>query len=207
MTWAPTITRSGWRPAKLARADQSGSMQPHLAAPAAPVRLVAMRARLHLHLHLSLAVRLSMLSILAATALSLTPWSPARATAGNDLSGQRLDFAAASLAVAAFAGALAGYVEATRESAEDKNRLCPPSPYGNSLAGWVRMQVLGGRAAAAFNSEPDIREWAHGCALNPARIRPERRDDPAVQAVIQRVQSVSGPGMARMAQLAGMASA
>lgn len=62
-----------------------------------------MRARLHLHLHLhlSLAVRLSMLSILAATALSLTPWSPARATAGNDLSGQRLDFAAASLAVAA----------------------------------------------------------------------------------------------------------
>ena len=106
-----------------------------------------------------------------------------------------------------FAGALAGYVEATREAAEDKNRLCPPSPYGNSLAGWVRMQVLGGRAAAAFNSEPDIREWAHGCALHPARIRPERRDDPAVQAVIQRVQSVSGPGMARMAQLAGMASA
>lgn len=106
-----------------------------------------------------------------------------------------------------FAAALTGYVEATRTSDEEKNRLCPASPYGGTLAGWVRMQVLGGRAAAAFGSAPDIREWAHGCTLNPARIQPGQRNDPNVQAVLQRLQAVNDRGMARMAELAGMQAA
>ena len=42
-----------------------------------------------------------------------------------------------------FAAALAGYVEATRDDDRERNRLCPPNIYGNSLTEWARMQVNG----------------------------------------------------------------
>ena len=40
-----------------------------------------------------------------------------------------------------FGAALVGYVEATRGDDYDKNRLCPPTGYGNSMAEWARMNV------------------------------------------------------------------
>ena len=55
----------------------------------------------------------------------------------------------------------------------------------------------------AFGAEPDIAAWANGCALNPARIEPHRRDDPEVQAATARLADVAGPGLARLAELAG----
>ncbi|WP_343990813.1 pyridine nucleotide-disulfide oxidoreductase [Nocardioides dubius] len=69
-----------------------------------------------------------------------------------------------------FGAALAGYVEATREDDAVKNTLCPPSSYGNTLADWARMTVLGTRAAASFGAEEDIAAWANEVALNPSRI-------------------------------------
>lgn len=105
-----------------------------------------------------------------------------------------------------FGAALAGYVEATRPDDPDaKNRVCPSSPYGNSLAEWVRMQVLGSRAAAAFRVVPDVAAWANECLLNPARVPAARADDPAVGAMKERIGAASGPGLARMAELAGLA--
>ncbi len=44
-----------------------------------------------------------------------------------------------------FGAALAGYVEATREDDDVKNRLGQPSSYGNTLADWATMNVLGMR--------------------------------------------------------------
>ena len=49
-----------------------------------------------------------------------------------------------------FGAALAGYVEATREDDEEKNRLCPPSRFGNTLADWAAMNVRGTRASLSF---------------------------------------------------------
>ena len=40
---------------------------------------------------------------------------------------------------------------------------------------------------ARYGAEPDIAAWANGCALNPARIEPSQRDDPAVQAAAARL--------------------
>jgi hypothetical protein len=101
-----------------------------------------------------------------------------------------------------FGAALAGYVEATRHDDAEKNRLCPPSPYGNSTTDWARMQVLGGRAAAAFGAEPDIRAWADEVPLNPARVPAARASDPAVQALQDRLRNATPPGMTRLAALA-----
>ena len=79
-----------------------------------------------------------------------------------------------------FGAALAGYVEATRDDDRERNRLCPPNVYGNSLAEWARMQARGTIATATFAAEPDIAAWANLCALNPARVDPSQRNAPAV---------------------------
>jgi hypothetical protein len=101
-----------------------------------------------------------------------------------------------------FCAALAGYVEATREDDRERNRLCPPNTYGDSLATWARMQVRGTIAARTYGAEPDIAAWANGCALNPARMTPEQRADPAVKAAAARVSEHLERGLTRMAELA-----
>ena len=100
-----------------------------------------------------------------------------------------------------FGAALVGYVEATRDHDDEKNRLCPPSPYGNSMAGWARMTVLGARAAMSFGSEPDITAWADRVALNPARIPPEQAGSAELGATRDRLQAHVRPGLARLAEL------
>jgi hypothetical protein len=102
-----------------------------------------------------------------------------------------------------FNAALAGYVEATRDDDRERNRLCPPNLYPDDPVSWARMQVRGARAAQAFGAEPDIAAWANACALNPSRIEPAQRDDPAVQAAAARVAEHAGPGLARLAELSG----
>ncbi len=101
-----------------------------------------------------------------------------------------------------FCAALAGYVEATRDDDRERNRLCPPNTLSDSTASWARMQVRGTVAASTYGAEPDIAAWANGCALNPARVEPSRRNDPAVQAAAARLADDTEHGLARMADLA-----
>ena len=100
-----------------------------------------------------------------------------------------------------FNAALAGYVEATRSGDAAKNVLCPPTPYGDSLALWAGSFLLGTRATQAFNAEPDVREWANGVALNPARIPEERAPDADVVAAQQRLAAAVPDGLTALARL------
>ncbi|WP_457205626.1 NAD(P)-binding protein [Nocardioides sp. P5_C9_2] len=102
-----------------------------------------------------------------------------------------------------FGAALAGYVEATRADDDEKNRLCPPSPYGNSMADWARMVVRGTRAAMSFSTEPDIREWSNGVALNPARVPDGHPGSPALDAARARLAADTAPAVARLTELMG----
>jgi hypothetical protein len=106
-----------------------------------------------------------------------------------------------------FGAALVGYVEATVDGDEEKNRLCPPSPYSDTPTEWARMQVLGYRASRAFLSDATIRAWAAEVPLNPARIPAHGPTTPELGAALERVRAHEGPGMARMAELAGMGPA
>ncbi|GEP34565.1 hypothetical protein NSZ01_23330 [Nocardioides szechwanensis] len=106
-----------------------------------------------------------------------------------------------------FGAALAGYVEATRDDDAEKNRLCPPSSYGNTLEDWARMNVLGLRNSASFNSEPDIKDWTNRVALNPARVPPEHPASAELDDALARLAANVGPGVARLAQLGGMPDA
>ena len=103
-----------------------------------------------------------------------------------------------------FGAALAGYVEATRERDDVKNRLCPPSSFGNSLAQWATMNVLGLRATASFSSEPDIKAWTDRVALNPSRVPPDYGASPALDDVLDRLQKHVPSGLARLAELSDL---
>ncbi len=99
-----------------------------------------------------------------------------------------------------FNAALAGYVEATRDDDTERNRLCPPNVYPNSLTEFTRMQFRGALATATFGAEPDISTWANQCTINPSRIDPARRDEPAVKAALARVAAYRESGLKRMAE-------
>jgi hypothetical protein len=100
-----------------------------------------------------------------------------------------------------FGAALAGYVEATRADDELKNRLCPPSRFGDTLADWAAMNVRGTRASLSFGAEPDIRAWADGVLLNPARLPAEDARSAELTGVLRRLQAGLEPGLARLSEL------
>jgi NAD(P)-binding Rossmann-like domain len=103
-----------------------------------------------------------------------------------------------------FNAALLGFVEAVVEGDADKNALCPPTPYSNSLPSWARMQLMGSRGVASFMAHPDVRAWANGTILNPARLPPEEEWTPELAAEVARVRSHAEAGMAGLAEHAGM---
>lgn len=106
-----------------------------------------------------------------------------------------------------FAAGLVGYVEATRDDDATKNRLCPPSSFGNSLTDWAAMNVLGLRASASFGAEADIKAWADGVAINPSRVAPDHPGSAELDEVLARLAAHTGPGVARLAALSGLPTA
>jgi hypothetical protein len=102
-----------------------------------------------------------------------------------------------------FGAALAGYIEATRADDDEKNRLCRPSSYGNSLTEWARMNVRGIGNTAAYSAEPDIKQWTDRIAVNPARVPPELVGSPDLDDAVGRLSRYLGPAAARLAELAG----
>jgi NAD(P)-binding Rossmann-like domain len=100
-----------------------------------------------------------------------------------------------------FGAAITGYVEATRSDDDEKNRLCRPSSYGNSLVEWARMNVLGLRNAASFSAEPDISEWSNRVALNPSRVPPDHGGSRELDDALDRLATNVEPGLARLTEL------
>ncbi|WP_062520335.1 NAD(P)-binding protein [Demequina silvatica] len=100
-----------------------------------------------------------------------------------------------------FGAALIGYVEATRSGDDAKNALCPPTQYGNTRAQWAEMTLRGAASAAAFMGAEDVREWARGVALNPARV-PRGYASPALDEARERIARSSPAALSALARLA-----
>ena len=60
------------------------------------------------------------------------------------------------------------------------------------------MNVLGLRNSASFSSEPDIKAWSDGVALNPSRIPPEHPGSPELDDTVAPTAEVHA-GRARQA--------
>jgi hypothetical protein len=100
-----------------------------------------------------------------------------------------------------FGAAVVGYVEATRTEDAEKNRLCPPSPFPDSMSEWARMNILGTQAAMSFAAEPDIKEWSDRVAINPARVPPGYDGSAALDNARERLARYTKPGLAQLAEL------
>jgi hypothetical protein len=91
--------------------------------------------------------------------------------------------------IAPFSAALIGYVEATRDDDNDKNRLCPPNGFTpeadarNLARGWATTQ----RAVRAWMAEPDLNEWLSRCRLSPLGNAGEYLSDPAAMESLMRM--------------------
>lgn len=106
--------------------------------------------------------------------------------------------------VPSFNAALAGFVEATVVGDDEKNRLCPPTPYSNSLASWALFQAMGSRAVASYMSNPDVAAWTQSVSINPGRLPPESERSDELRAAIARVAALAGPGLAGLDRIAAM---
>ena len=100
-----------------------------------------------------------------------------------------------------FGAAITGYVEATRSADDEKNRLCPPASFGNTLSDWARMNIVGMRNVASFSAEPDIKDWSDRVAVNAARVPPDRAAEPAVADAVARMRAATPEAVARLAAL------
>ena len=100
-----------------------------------------------------------------------------------------------------FGAAMTGYVEATREGDDEKNRLCTPSPYPDSLSQWARMNVLGTQAVITYSADPDIKAWSDHLALNPARVPAANSPSTDLDDARERLATSLPQGLAKLAEL------
>ncbi len=64
-----------------------------------------------------------------------------------------------------FSAAATGFVEATMDDEDRKNRLCAPIPYEEHLVTWPRAVLAELRNGEAWASDPAMRAWARGHRL------------------------------------------
>lgn len=97
-----------------------------------------------------------------------------------------------------FNAALLGFIEAHRDQDSDRNWLCPPNPYPNSIADWPGMVSRTWRVERRWLSEPDIAAWVAQSRLNLLRALPEHLDNPAVQSALNRYRTHVGSAIERL---------
>ncbi|SKC81133.1 pyridine nucleotide-disulfide oxidoreductase [Krasilnikoviella flava] len=117
--------------------------------------------------------------------------------------GERITLQSVRAGFPPFCAALVGFVEGTWHDRpdEEKNRLCPPTPYWSTPADWAALQGRGARAAATFMSDPDVAAWAHSVLLNPARVPPEETARPEVRAAVARYLEYAPAGIAGLERI------
>jgi hypothetical protein len=96
-----------------------------------------------------------------------------------------------------FNAALAGFVEARRDDDVEKNELCPPNPYPNSVRDWPRMMRRTWRTEARWLAEPDLTAWVAESRLNLLRALPDHASEAGVQSVVQRYLAHVGAAIER----------
>lgn len=100
-----------------------------------------------------------------------------------------------------FNAALIGYVEASRETDEEKNALCPANQYPDSDVDMLRGILVQERAAKKWFQAPDVVEWLERSRLNAARGTMRHVDDPRMQEAMTRYISSVKPAVENIKRL------
>ena len=100
-----------------------------------------------------------------------------------------------------FNAAFIAYVEATRDSDDAKNQLCPPNPYPDRDVDMLRGILAQQRATIIWNSTPDVQEWMAQARLNAVRAMNEHLDEPRLQEALGRYLTAMQPAMESISRL------
>jgi hypothetical protein len=100
-----------------------------------------------------------------------------------------------------FAAAITGFIEATREDVDEKNKLCPPNPYMDTPSDLARLTLVGMDADYQWGKHPDITSWLDRARLNSIRGIRRRRDEPRVQQSMGRFMMNARPAVLNLRRL------
>jgi hypothetical protein len=100
-----------------------------------------------------------------------------------------------------------GVVEATVESDDEKNRLCPPIPYWDADADFLLAFLATLTNRRAREGPPALASWAMATRLNPLAELPRYQDDPLVIDASARVKRCAADATANLAKLLAASTA
>ncbi|GIJ46141.1 hypothetical protein Val02_30270 [Virgisporangium aliadipatigenens] len=100
-----------------------------------------------------------------------------------------------------FNAALVGYVEATRDDVDDKNRLCPVNPLPDAARDWLRLLAMDVAVTRTWAGEPDLKKWLEESRLNIMRGARSHAEDPLMRQAVERRQRFAEPGLRRLHEL------
>ncbi|MFP5307959.1 MAG: NAD(P)-binding protein [Actinomycetes bacterium] len=99
--------------------------------------------------------------------------------------------------------AVTGYLEATRDDLEEKNRLCPPHAYADTPLEWAATVLHSMKLDMVWGADPDVEAYTYGTRLNPVRGWKDQLGEPRVDAAIQRLLANLEGGVANLESLTG----
>lgn len=97
--------------------------------------------------------------------------------------------------------ALLGVVEATLQSDEEKNRLCPPIRYWDHCADYLSAYLALLASERARAAHPAVAAWAKETRLNPLARVGNYRDQPLVASARERMRQFAPAAVANLARI------
>lgn len=102
-----------------------------------------------------------------------------------------------------FNAALIAFVEAHRESDEEKNRLCPATPVAGRVEDWGPLVSRTWAVEQVWMKEPDVASWIAASRLNILRAFPEHAHESRAQEALDRFFTNVRPALERFGATAG----
>jgi hypothetical protein len=104
---------------------------------------------------------------------------------------------------ACYQAAMLGVMEATIESDEEKNSLCPPIPFWDKNEDYLSAFFATMAADRARAGHPQLAQWVKTTRLNPASGISAYREDPAVNEARERIKRFAFPAALNLQKLLG----
>jgi len=102
--------------------------------------------------------------------------------------------------------ALIGFVEASRRTTAEKNRLCVPNPWPHTPFDWARHLLTGMRTEAEWQRAPDVLAWVEASRLNLVKGLDRDPDHAAVADLQGRFLTALFPALEKLDKLAALAT-
>jgi hypothetical protein len=119
----------------------------------------------------------------------------------------KLTLAYVTLGITPWSAATVAAVEASRDTDEEKNRLCPTLQWTGRTSDLLTLAHTGMTGLTARTAEPDLGAWNEGCRLNPAAGAMAKAADPEISAALTTIITNIGPALENLGARAGAVSA